>query len=356
MPSYTEAERVALAVVFMVHMFTSLSWPAAFEAVRNNKEITATLPDGAWNKTKQQEARRAGKKFMEAGTITNLPRAKKLNTNLIINAITPEEARMASLILKTGYVDTKCDRQGRITENHHYYESLTQAMGKVPYLKTLYDKYDAECVNVCPATFMEALYTYDPFLRERRLHMKYALGEELKDQRQKRAHSLFERAKKNPNFLKCVFFVDECTLNFDHVIRKGVHVYCDAHDKGYRFVIPITKLHANRSIKVKVMGAVNGLTGAVFLEFTTGTTDIERQHNTPGGDTRHKYQVGVLHSYSLLNKDNNAPWCHQHLGTRQPADKCLYIRLHAPRLIDKHTCVTHTQQNTQGVGSIEASM
>ena len=54
---------------------------------------------------------------------------------------------------------------GRYRDEHFYYETLGDALTKCPQLKSMYDKYAEQCDDVCPQTFMEALYKYDPFLR-----------------------------------------------------------------------------------------------------------------------------------------------------------------------------------------------
>jgi hypothetical protein len=42
------------------------------------------------------------------------------------------------------------------------------------------------------------------------------------------------------------------------------------------------------------MGAVNMLCGPIFLEFTTGTTDVQRMHNVNSDGTQRMYKVVVL--------------------------------------------------------------
>lgn len=320
MPIYLSKERTALVTVYFIHLLTAVTWQEAYTTARNDKEIASILPEGEMSDTMQKEARRVGKKFVAAGTVENLPRAKKVKTNKLLSAITPDEAKLASFILKQGYTKLTPMGHGRYRDEHFYYETLGDALNKCPQLKSMYDKYAEQCDDVCPQTFMEALYKYDPFLRIRRIHMKYALDDKLREERRKRADSLLKRADKEPEFLKRLFFVDECAINFDHEIRKGIHVYCDAHDKGYRFVIPVEKLSPNKSIKVKVMGAVNMLTGPVWMEFTTGTTDIKRLHNQPGGDPSHQFMVSVMRAYLLLTNNHNAQWVRHHVGAAQLAD------------------------------------
>lgn len=293
MPYKSNEERTAWAVVYCLHVFLYMPWAAAYAAGRGDAHLGKFLLAEEMSRSDQQEARRCGKKLIQNATVANLPHDKKLNTHKLLSAIPGDEAKLASCLLKTGYVERTPNGHGRFNEEHHYFTSLTSALEQCPPLRGIYEKYSAMCDKVTPELFMAALYKWDPLLRERRIHIKYALDEELKEQRQTKADYFFKQAKNNPEWLKRIFFVDECGINFDHEIRKGVTVYCDAHDKGYRFVIPFQKLQANRAIKVKVMGAVNMLTGPVFLEFTTGTTDVQRMHNVSDDGTQRNYRVSV---------------------------------------------------------------
>lgn len=126
------------------------------------------------------------------------------------------------------------------------------------------------------------------------MHIKYYLNDEEQEKRQKRAKQFLNRSRRDPNWLKDVYFVDECAITFDHEIRKGVRIYCDAHDKGYKYVIPCKKVDPNKKIKVHIFAAVNYREGACFLEFSTGTTDIQRRFNKEPGQQREKrYKVGA---------------------------------------------------------------
>jgi hypothetical protein len=69
-------------------------------------------------------------------------------------------------------------------------------------------------------------------------------------------------------------------------------VYCDAHDKGYRFFIPYKKANPNQQIKVRIMAAVNYYNGTFFLEFMTGTSKPRRLFNVgEGPDQQRMYRV-----------------------------------------------------------------
>lgn len=303
----SDMERVALCVVYCLHIFLALPWQAAYDAARCDKVLEQYLKEGVMSVADQQEARRVGKKFLQDATVKNLPHTKHVNTNSLLSAIPPDEAKLASFILKQGYTESTPLPDDEVYTEHNYFTSLQDAMDHSFALRGIYEKYEAMCENVTHAKFMRALYKYDPLLRVRRIHMKYALDDDLKEERQHKARYFYSKANSDPDWLKRIFFVDECAVNFDHEINKGVHVYCDAHDKGYRFVIPFEKLEPSKGIKMKVMGAVNMLCGPIFLEFTTGTTDVQRMHNINSDGTQRMYKVGVCYSLLLLAKDNNAP-------------------------------------------------
>jgi hypothetical protein len=55
-----------------------------------------------------------------------------------------------------------------------------------------------------------------------------------------------------------------------------IKVYCDAHDKGATYVLPCQHLQRGERIHVHVLAIVNPILGLSWLEFTTGTDDIQR--------------------------------------------------------------------------------
>lgn len=348
---HEDKKRVAFTVVFCLHVFIQLPWQASWDAARNDADLAPFLPEGEMSVADQQQARRVGKKFLLEASVKTKAHEKHLNTHKLLSAITEMEAKNASMLLKTGYHEYTPTRHGHYDVEHHYYTTLKEAMAKCPQLKNIYDKYDVLCDDVTPQQFMEALYKYDPMLRTRRIHIKYALSDELKGERANKAKILCDRAQREADFLQRLFFVDECGIILDHELRKGTHVYCDAHDKAYRFVIPFQKLNPNKQIKIKIMGAVNMLTGPVFLEFTTGTTDCKRLHNKNPDGTERTYIVSVLCSMLLLAKDNNAPGRAHNTSRGQPACQHVCVGHHAASLIDAYCVVCWAEHNTQATSN-----
>lgn len=303
----SKALRVACAICYLVAHFSDQSQQAVWDAYHffdeHDEEMGYT---GTWTETIRKRVVREGKHFMTRGTVEN----KKRELPPDPNSITPDEAKTASFILKSGYTEAFPLGHGRgYGTEHHYFTSLKQALHKSPQLLAIQEKF---CLT--NRKFLAAMYKYDPLLKTRRIHIKWALDDKLKDKRVKLAKKYIDKARKEPTFLKNTYFVDECAICFDHETRKGVHVYCDAYDKGYKFVIPFAKAHPSQKIKVHIMLAVNYYTGASFYEFTTGTTDIKRRENKgPAGGGERRYKVCVAHR-SLLTFDKRA--CVEPINTR----------------------------------------
>lgn len=271
--------RAAVAMVYILHIFSGAPWTDAYAAVQTDEDIGGFLPELKNKKQAESMRKRAlfwGKRLIRKQDLGNKQRVNMKK----VSSITPDEARLAAFLLKTGWHEYK-QKNGRWWKFHHYFTSLKQALRKCPQLKAIYQKFVEPNPNKKRRQFMRQLYKYDELLRVRRLHIKYELDLSLKKQRRNRGASLLRRLEREPDLLERILFVDECAIIFDHEISKGAHVYCDAHDKDYRFVIPFKKADPNKKIKVRIMAAVNYHTGAFFLEFTTGTSKIQRRFNLP---------------------------------------------------------------------------
>jgi hypothetical protein len=290
-------QRMALTVVYIIQFFTKATWAQAHKLAQKNPEVSQHLP-AVLSKSDQAQSRRVGKKFMQEATVHNLPHTKKVKTHDLRNSITDSQYNMAAFVLKSGYMEqqrfTNCFGEEEEQEVHTYYTSLGAALERDESLRDIYNKaveYDSTTTH---HSFMQCLYRCDPCLQSHRVHIKMAMDEELRERRRTRATSLLQQLQKNPKLLEQLFFIDECAISFDHAIKRGVLVYCDAHDKGYRFVIPYK---GAEKIKVKIMGAVNFHTGAVWFEFTTGTTNLHRRHNTPESPANTVYLVSLCHCH-----------------------------------------------------------
>ena len=122
-------------------------------------------------------------------------------------------------------------------------------------------------------------------------------------------------------------------------------MYCDAHDKGYRFVIPFKKLNPSQKIKVRILAAVNWHDGTFFLEFMSGTTNVCRRFNyEPGQTTQRTYKVSVVVT-SLGADHHNAPSILVDVAAGQLPHQHLCICQHLAFCKHAHASVTGAQHN-----------
>lgn len=212
---------------------------------------------------------RWGERFQAGQSLEELPRKKKAKK------IPEEEARRAATYLKTGqwmFITGTSTRKAEF--QHRYYTSIQMACEHCPELMAIRNTY-----NLSNRAFLQAMHQADPTLVRRTVRMRYGLEEHQKAARQQRAATLYNRCVREPGWLNQVYFIDECGILIDNVLRKGAHVYCDAHDEGYKDVIHTEKISRQKTVKLHILAVVNALQGPVCLEFTTGTTDIHRLHN-----------------------------------------------------------------------------
>lgn len=234
-------------------------------------------------------SKRWGSRFLEGGSMRDLPRRQKPRQ------VPLEEARLAAWYLKSGHWMVVPGTNHRKAEFvHRYYTSLDMACQHCPELMAIRQKY-----NVTNRAFFKAMRKADPMLVQHTVRLRYQLKKSDKKDRQTRATSLYSRCLGDPTFLERVYFIDECGIVIDNVLKKGVKVYTDAHDEGYKHVIHTQNVHNGSRIKLHILAAVNAVHGAFHLEFTTGTTDIERQYNMlPLSPQWPGYMVSA-HSWSL---------------------------------------------------------
>lgn len=217
------------------------------------------------------------KKFKETGSLADKPhppREKKL----------PDEVALeCAKTLKHGYTiyqpDAKEEGVGQLV--HQWYTTISQACRENPYLASVCSEY-----GVSPKALLRRMHQVDPNLVYRSLDFKRELTTEQKHKRQAVATELYNSWCSIPNFLQSIFWIDEVSFWFcPHYTKHNVKVYCDAHDEEIRHVIhsPLFKSSVKKGekIQVRALCVVNMLTGPFFLEFTTGTNDIQRQHIAP---------------------------------------------------------------------------
>lgn len=226
-----------------------------------------------------------GEKFMETGNVANRPHPPRGNK-------VPDDVAMeCSNVFKRGYSAPQSDitEGGQQPNIHLWYTSIDQACARDPYLAYVCDQY-----HVSPKNLLRRMYEVDPNLTRRRLDIKMELTAEQKAARKSIAFDLYQLWLHTGNFLQSIFWIDEVTIwfcpNYKH---HNLKVYCDAHDAEVDHVIhsPLyrTNVRKDEKLVVRALCAVNMKLGPFFLEFTTGTTGIQRRHIRPSDKA---YKVG----------------------------------------------------------------
>lgn len=339
MTHMTTMMRVAAVVcgILAMHQF------GAKAALWSTLAITA-----AYRETLQEPPRkfinRWTKRFLETGNVdSDLPRKKKRK----VNAITDGEARLAAQLFKNGYwVERQCSGGAGVYRIQLYYSSTAVACRHNAELKAIRDQY-----GLTNRQLFREMKRVDPYIKRRAVRVKLALSPDLKHKRQQRAKSLYARWRQDHNFTNRIYFIDECKVWIDFEAKKSQHVYCDAFDQGFKTAMHYDKMNPNQSIRVHFMVAVNPVHGPMYLEFTTGTTNIQRRNYT-----HDPYKVSGLHSSSLRRglgfRNDGVVICIRHNVTiRQHVGQHLRIRQQLPLFKYVYSSVSWGQYNSHTSGS-----
>lgn len=234
--------------------------------------------------------RRTWDRFVETGSTKDRPYPKRKKDP---HGITDSEARLCAMHLKLGYWTTVVSRRTfKARRVHRYYSSVAAAVKNEEVIRAIKHKY-----GLTNKKLLYHMRRADPGLRRKRVHFKYGFNEDELKLRVETANRLWNKCRTTPNWLMRTYFIDECSIWIDNEFTSGITVWADAFDNGFQHCIHYHKLHKNKAIKVRFLAVVNAVDGATYLEFTTGTTDVERKHNLnpllgPVGNG--PYKVNVL--------------------------------------------------------------
>lgn len=257
------------------------------------KEEPADLSEAPAEFTKRWYER-----FTTTGQLADAPRSGR--PPLIPNA----EAFEAASILVAGYIIEK-NVAGRAVTEHKYYSSVPEAVAHNASLKGIMDKYHAS-----PEQLLAAMRRVEPGLMHRRVSFRHMLSAAEKAKRRTVCLDLLSRYHADPTLLQRMVFIDETTIQTHGLKKDHVNVWVNSSDTGFRDFhgVPGKAWHP---VKVHVIAAVSAhpryesTGGLVYVDFTTGTTDIKRRYNKRlDGSTRDpafKYTVSWL---PLLNMHN----------------------------------------------------
>ncbi len=283
-------------------------------------------------------------RFFETGSTESKKYRRRCKKS---TAMPDDEARLAAMYLKLGHWVPMVSRNATsVRLVHRYYATVAAAVKNCPELRGLRDKY-----HLTNKRLLYYMKKADPKLLRRRVHIKYGFDAEELAERQRRANSLWHKCAGDPSWLERTYFIDECSIWIDNEMSKGIKVYVDAHDKGFHHVIHYDKLHKNKKIKVRFIAAVNAKHGAVYLEFTTGTTKIQRAHNTLPADPLHGPYKVSLGKHSLLCNHYVVKCSIVNPETRQALYHQLCIGQQLPAFIHVYSIIPRGQHNARARSS-----
>lgn len=239
-----------------------------------NVNMAIQLFEASWNTFSPERVVEVGTfiltnavKFLDRGDLNDLPRPGRHQI------VTDEVAKMCAEAFKDGYyIVTGIDEEGKIAGwDHKFFVSMSDATSHCPTIRSTLATY-----NVSSDYLLRRMHQVDKRLK----HIKLDYKEELNDlqikSRRTAALDMLDKIEKDPTILERICWVDEwhcwCTPK-----DASTRVWADAHDQRARMVLPIPQLPAgHRPIVIRCVAVVNARLGPIHMEFTTGTTDLER--------------------------------------------------------------------------------
>lgn len=203
-------------------------------------------------------------------------------------------AKECAEAFKAGYaagqvIDEDLHVQGTL---HRFYTCMSEAVRKCPLIRNTINTY-----NVSPEYLLRRMKEVDPKLQHIRLDYKLELNEAQRSSRIAAANEMLTAVAQDHSLLDHVIWVDEwhCWCSPEKSCTK---VWCDAHDARATAVLPIPQLRRGQHpTVVRCIAFVNALLGAIHIEFTTGTTDLQRELNPRPID--HPYLVSYMANHTL---------------------------------------------------------
>ena len=215
-------------------------------------------------------------------------------------------AREAAEIVVRGYTVQHSTRQG-VTSELKYFSTLPEAIAHNETLRNTLHEYHAT-----PEQLLNAMHRVAPDMVRRKVTFRHKLSQEEIAKRQKVAGDLLGWLQTDPTLLTRMVFIDETTIQTHSLKHEHLEVWVNSSDTRFHDFHGVPG-KAWDPVKAHVIAAVTAhpfydrLGGLVYVEFTTGTTDIKRRVNKRlDGSTRtptFKYLVSVL---LLLNGDHTS--------------------------------------------------
>lgn len=219
------------------------------------------------------------KKFLATGSVHNITPGPSRTAE---PAVPDDAALHAAAILKEGYENDQVlptgdpQRPTQVVRVHSYYSTLSEALKHRPELMDICNQY-----GVTPKALLVRMHQVDDGLVKRTMQYKVPHTNKQRYARIAASLALLQMFRADPNLHRRVVWVDQATIWIVDDSHNTKRVWVDAHDKGVHYVINCPLMLKHKRIKVHILCGVNYELGAFFIQFTTGTTGIQRLHNQP---------------------------------------------------------------------------
>lgn len=214
--------------------------------------------------------------------------------------IPDEEVKRAAEILSSGHwVHTFMEVGNREVDYLHWcrYTSIKEAIMRDPYLSDMCAKYGVGADHI-----RKRLHEVDPQLQYGPLSMKDVLSDVVKKQRLDYARDMLFRLQCSPDFLKDVYFMDECRIWVGRNLQGKLMVWSHRGDFEGEPPIPNELLGVHQGFKINLLLVVNAREGVVWKEFLSGTAGLadDERHN-PEMEEVMRRRGGEPYKVSCLN-------------------------------------------------------
>lgn len=205
--------------------------------------------------------------------------------------------KAASLVKEGRWVEKKV--KGKTVKHLVHYTSISQAVRVNEELRNMVAR-----LGVSPEQLLHAMHEVDPDLVRRKIFFKHSFTPDELGQRMRFATFCLGMQQVSGHLLSNTIFIDESSIVINKHTKSDVYVWCDKHDLNFSDVCP-RKLPKEGSVTVRFIVAVSAHPafsargGLVYMDFTTGTTNINRRVNRRYDGSQRvgdwRYQVSRLH-------------------------------------------------------------
>lgn len=210
--------------------------------------------------------------FVHSGSVADADRSGRPRK------VKDEHAKEAAQIIKDGKEITHVEK-GQTVRHRVHYTSIGEAIRESPRLQEICNTYDLDGEQL-----LHAMHHADPSLVRRKLFFKHAFTPSELKARMDYAALCLRAQQIWGNLLSNTIFIDESSIVIDKLTASDVWVWCDKHDLDFSDVVP-RQLPKGGKVTIRFIVAVSAHPafahrgGLVYMDFTTGTTDIHRRHN-----------------------------------------------------------------------------